>query len=265
MTLFVLFPRTDAPECGMSGAAELAYQLRGAPVFEQLDAFNLVTLPKRNSDKMATPMRFDPSHLVYVDLGLAVDNPWIVDRLVNLRIPYIVDVHLPFGRRPAMRAIQPGRDDETRDPELDEAAADLWSGPEQMAKALAVMDRAAAIITPRQAWAELLKPYADTRNLSWLDGEITLASEGRLILGRGGSRLFRESNYLRPYVVPDVVSPESGAQFYREFCRAAWAAKRMGRTSRFISGFAVRRGAKVMLRRLTESGVDWNARLSGVA
>ncbi len=232
MTLFVLWPRDDAPH-SMPGAAELAYQLRGGPVFDEL--YNLganIGLPKPGTCVMAQPTRYDPTHLVYADLGLLVDNPDVVQNLVSLGIPYIVDAHLPFARRPAIRSIQPGFNDKTRDQDHDREVADLWSSPEQIAKSIDVFEAAVAVTSPRRSWAELVRPYVPGTE--------------------------------RTFVVPDIVDPKTGGQFYRGFARACQHAKGFGAWTRFRDSFALRRGASVMTAALAASKVDWAARLGGV-
>jgi hypothetical protein len=228
MTLFVMFPRCDAPGSA-PGAAELAYQLRGAPVFDYL--VGVVSVPKQNSCVMAHPTRFAASHVVYADLGLLVDNPSIRENLVKLGIPYIVDVHLPFGRHRFIQAIQPGLNDKTRNPDQDRDAADLWTSPEQIAKSIDVFADAAAVTSPRKDWAEMVRLYVPGRE--------------------------------RTFVLPDVINPQSGGDFFRELCRITRRIKRARWRIDLI--LSARRGAATVRERLAaESDVDWAARGGGV-
>lgn len=226
MTIFVLFNRLDPPG-QPKGAAELAYQLRGGPVFNVLAGLNAAVTPKVTG-QVATPQRADRGHVAFADLSFLVDNPSIREDFQALGVPIIVDVHFPFGAADAINAIQPGATDETREAGLDEAARDLWSRPERILAGLAVLREAAAITSPWPRWAALL------------DGLPT------------------------PVVVmPDVVDPRSGAAFNLAFMAAGRIVMNLSSPRRLAARLMAPLGVRYMRKQLEASGIDWKSRMEG--
>ena len=143
-------------------AAELAYQVRGGPIFDALPQVQNYLRPavaRGNSTDLPVPTRSTTA--VFVDLGLIIDYPERWTAIVDLGCPIILDVHFPFGVESQILSIQPGRNDKTRDRQEDAEVQARWSDPERMALARTMMAEATIVTCPRPHWACLIEDLAD--------------------------------------------------------------------------------------------------------
>lgn len=186
--ILVFFPRKDHPDAPQ-GAAELVYQLRGGHVFEAMKRLGMQVKLPNDEGSIDVPTKPPLDVIVYADLGVLVDlsHPF-VDYVDKYSIKLIVDVHFPFGVSEKIKAVQPGKDDETRDPSIDQRAAELWTTAAQLEKAYRILAKADVLTVPRTDWIGPLRQHV---------------------------------RRAQPIVVlPDITSPKAGAQFYKMFNRA---------------------------------------------
>lgn len=226
MATYVLFARVDPPG-EPEGAAELAYQLRGGPVFEVLEDMGMAVPPKPTG-QVCTPRRAG-GHVVFADISSLLDNPAIREEMWAMGVPLIVDVHFPFGSPGNVLSVQPGATDETRDAERDEKVRDLWSRPERIAAAMDVLRGAAVIASPREDWAALLR-------------------------GRLGVPVV---------VVPNVNSLRSAGQFFTQYMGALRLALGIRGLRGFIAGMSTGLMCRDVRKQVAALGIDWKARMEG--
>jgi len=225
-------------------AAELAFQLRGGPVFSALSLMELgiaLEVAPAMSDEMLIPNISTTA--AFVDLGLIVDYPAVWAEMVDLGCPIILDVHFPFGVETQIRAIQPGANEKTRDRRKDAEVQDRWMDPERLALARAMMAEATIVCSPREEWARLVDEFSD-----------------------------------EVWVIPDVVSPGTGYEFTEtllEVVERAYvikAGRGLNWFQRFVvwlakgsgaSGRACREIAARVQTYLEHSNIDWKARADG--
>jgi hypothetical protein len=226
-------------------AAELAYQLRGGPVFSALSLMDLGMKPivaPGMSSEMPIPNR--SSTAAFVDLGLIIEYPEIWASMIDLGCPIILDVHFPFGVERQILAVQPGTNEKTRDRRKDAEMQDRWMDSGRMALARAMMAEATIVCSPREEWARLVDGFSD-----------------------------------EVWVVPDVISPQTGYDFTESLLlvlERAYEIKLSRRSlnwfQRFVIWLAKSSGASGRARRetaarvqtyLEHSNIDWKARADG--
>jgi hypothetical protein len=193
------------------------------------------------SGEISIPNR--SSTAAFVDLGMIIDHPDLWNELVALGCPIILDVHFPFGVEAQILAIQPGANEKTRDRRKDAEIQDRWMDPERMALAQTMMAQATIVCSPREEWAELVDEFSS-----------------------------------EVYVIPDVVSPETGYEFAEDLLMALERAyeikfgQRLSRWRRLAVWLLKGSGTSAKVRRqiaarvqshLECSNIDWKARVDG--
>ena len=183
--LYVLCRRGPEP-------AELAVKLRGGPVFDVLERQRQLgfrmrrsTVAEDGSTTTPIPTAKRGDQVALVDLAHVVDLadevwPELADNALT-----IVDVHFPLGAILNIQAIQPGRNDKTRNLAEDAEAAAHWVDKGRLGRALTILASADAVVSPRRSWADLLEHWARERGVR-----------------------------LKVHVLPDVVSAASGGEFW---------------------------------------------------
>ncbi len=225
-------------------AAELAYQVRGGPVFAALPQVQNYLEPQvARGHSTDLPIPTVRTAVAFVDLGLIIDYPERWARMVDLGCPIILDVHFPFGVESQILSVQPGRNDKTRDRQEDAEIQARWSDPERMALARAMMAEATIVTCPRGDWAGLIEDLAD---------EI--------------------------HILPDVVSPWTGGLYTEALLLAisrAYELKfnaRRGWLTRLVTRILRGTGTEARAQRalankvrdvLENSNIDWQARHDG--
>jgi hypothetical protein len=194
-------------------AAELAAKLRGGPVFDILEqryaTYGLRLARSKPSKNDATqtdatlPTAAHPLQIALVDLDFIVDHPDRWEELKRCTLT-IVDVHFPLGSIRGIQAIQPGRNEGTRDPGADAIARDRWENPARLNRARFILYGADAVVSPRREWADLLE--------DWLTDPTAMVPEGaRFIEVQGG--MSKVTSAVRVDVLTDVNSAGTGGRF----------------------------------------------------
>lgn len=238
VTLCVMIPRD-------SEAAELAYQLRGGPVFEALHpahggSFGISPIvPAAGSDQIPFPTT--ARGVAFVDLTLVEKHPSAWAKLMDLGCAVVLDVHFPFGDDGHIRSIQPGRDDDDRDRLADYEAALYWSDPERLARCKAMIAEASVVTSPHEAWAELLDDLAEEVHLLFDVIDPISAGDFYFALTRaatvGGDRTWRRSVPRWKWIIARLLSP--------------------------LLNSARHAGARIVEERVWAMSIDWDARRKG--
>lgn len=203
--ILVFFAQSDHPG-SPKGAAQLVYRLRGGPVFDTMKKFGMRLTLANEDGSIDVPKRPPMDCVAYADLSLLVDMPQIVDYIDQNSMKLVIDVHFPFGMKAHIRAVQPGRDDETRDPSIDQRAAELWTTAEQIETARRILAKADVLTVPRAEWIGSLRQYARRAQPIMVLPDVTDPKAGGIfykILNKACARALRikSPNWHRPFML----------------------------------------------------------------
>jgi hypothetical protein len=217
-----------------SDAGQLGCKLRGQHVFDYIveqaeggDGFPFSVSPYPEPDRNEQPQFSFPARgpaIIFADLDELVDRLDVWDEFQRLEFMTIVDVHFPLGAaRPAYLAIQPGRNDETRDSAIDEAVRDRWEDPARLGRARRILYSAHVVTSPRLDWAKLIDPISVLH-------------------------------------LPDVADPASAAQFFMAFTRAVDRAAVAAYGDRMSRGQRLTAAVRRTIARLMKPSIRRNVR-----